>query len=137
METAPSTGNNQTQQSICYCWPNNIITEQSIMVAIDRELKINRRMGKSIMPLFKSFELSLASSVSTVLHDQLGRYGNIHKIGRLKIYLFFFYLYKSNVHHYKLYKTQFFEYRTIQVCRKSCMNLNKFNAKILLIFQAR
>ena len=59
METAPSTGNNQIQQSICYCWPNNIITEQSIMVAIEREieieieLKINRRMGKSIMPLFK------------------------------------------------------------------------------------
>ena len=135
METAPSTGNNQTQQSIFYCWPNNIITEQSIMVAIERG--INGRMGKSIMPLFKSFELSLASLVSTVLHDQLGRYGNIHKIGRLKIYLFFFYLYKSNVHHYKLYKTQFFEYRTIQVCRKSCINLNKFNAKILLIFQAR
>ena len=90
METAPSTGNNQTQQSISYCWPNNIITEQSIMVAIDRELKINRRMGKSIMPLFKSFELSLASSVSTVLHDQPGRYGNIHKIGWLKIYLIFF-----------------------------------------------
>ena len=88
METAPSTGNNQTQQSICYCWPNNIITEQSIMVAIERE--INGRMGKSIMPLFKSFELSLASSVSTVLHDQPGRYGNIHKIGWLKIYLIFF-----------------------------------------------
>lgn len=94
-------------------------------------------MGKSIMPLFKSFELSLASSVSTVLYDQSGRYGNIHKMGRLKIYLFFFYLYKSNVHHYKLYKAQFFEYRTIQVCRKSWINLNKFNAKILLIFQAR
>ena len=87
METAPSTGNNQTQQSIFYCWPNNIITEQSIMVAIERE--INGRMGKSIMPLFKSL-LSLASSVSTVLHDQPGRYGNIHKIGWLKIYLIFF-----------------------------------------------
>lgn len=40
METAPSTGNNQIQQSICYCWPNNIITEQSIMVAIEREIEI-------------------------------------------------------------------------------------------------
>lgn len=96
METAPSTGNNQTQQSICYCWPNNIVTEQSIMVAIEREIaswkkkKKNGRMGKSIMPLFKSFELSLASSVSTVLHDQPGRYGNIHKIGWLKICLIFF-----------------------------------------------
>lgn len=39
METAPSTGNNQIQQSICYCWPNNIITEQSIIVAIEREIE--------------------------------------------------------------------------------------------------